>query len=78
MARLGCQDVVALVQRVLGGVDRTEVAKVLATVRFVARRRDTGGRSHLEVLHCYVGSFVRSNLGLRIIDGKEVAVGELE
>jgi hypothetical protein len=78
IGQLACQDAVALVENELRGVDRAEVAKVLGAVRFVACRRNAGGRDHLEVLHRYVGSFVQSNVGMRIIDGKEIAVGNID
>jgi len=76
--RLGCQSVVVLVEQELHGVDRVEVAKVLGAVHFVARRRNIGGRHHLDVLHRYVGSFVQTGIGTRIIKGKEVVVGEID
>lgn len=72
---LDCQSVVDLVQRELQPFDRPTIAKVLATTRFVARRRAVGGRHHVAVLQSYVGSFVSPGVGLRVLaDGTEVAV----
>jgi len=78
IGRLGCQGVIALVAQELRGVDRAEVAKVIGAVRFVARRRNIGGRHHLNLLHEIVGSFVKRGVGLRILDGKEIAVGRID
>lgn len=70
-----CESVIALVQRELTPYPAEDIAKVLGAVRFVARRRARYGRDHLDVLHCYVGSFIRTNVGLRILeDGTEMVV----
>jgi hypothetical protein len=75
---LGCENVLDLVERELRPYDRDTISKVLAAVRYVARRRAAGGRDHLEVLQRYVGAFLRTGVGLRILDdGTEVAVGDL-
>ncbi|MFH1176977.1 MAG: hypothetical protein V1750_06180 [Acidobacteriota bacterium] len=68
VAALGCCSVVELVERELRSHDRATVAKVIAAVRFVACLRASGGRHHLEVLHQYVGSFLATGIGLRILD----------
>ena len=75
---LQCGSVLDLVERELRPYDRATIAKVLATIRYVARRRADGGRHHLEILHRYCGSFVRPGVGLRILDdGTEIAIGDL-
>jgi hypothetical protein len=72
---LGCEKVVEIVERELAGRAREEVAKVLGTVRFTARRRDSGGRQHLDLLQEYAGAFVRAGVGLRRFrDGTELPV----
>ncbi len=72
---LDCGGVVDLVERELRPHDRATVAKVIATVRFVAHRRAAGGRHHLDVLHQYCGAYVGPGVGLRRLDdGTEVAV----
>ena len=77
IAALDCGSVVDLVERELRTYDRATVAKVISAVRFVACRRASGGRSHLDMLHRYCGSFVTKGVGLRILeDGTELAVGE--
>jgi hypothetical protein len=77
IAALDCGSVVDLVECELRTCDRATIAKVIATVRFVACRRASGGRGHLELLHRYCGSFVTKGVGLRILDdGTEVAVGQ--
>jgi hypothetical protein len=78
IAALDCSSVVDLVERELRPYDRATIAKVIAAVRFVACRRASGGRHHLEVLHHYCGSYVRPGVGLRRLDdGTEVVVAEL-
>jgi len=78
VAALDCGSVVDLVERELRPYDRAIVAKVIAAVRFVACRRASGGRHHLDVLHHYCGAFVRPGVGLRRLDdGTEVVVGKL-
>lgn len=77
---LGCETVVDLVERELKPYDhdRATIAKVLSTVRFVACRRASGGRHHMNVLQQVCGAFVTTGVGLRILDdGTEVAVGNL-
>lgn len=75
---LGCGSAVDLVQRELQPFDRDVIAKVIATVRYVARRRAAGGRHHMEVLHKYCGAFVRPGIGLRKLDdGVEMIFGEI-
>lgn len=75
---LGCEEVLELVDRELEGYDRESVQKVLAVVRFVACRRNRGGRDHLRLLHETVGAFVRTGVGLRrLSDGTDMVVGDL-
>ena len=76
---LGCEKVLEIVERELARQPREEVAKVIGTVRFVACRRNSGGRHHMRVLQQYCGAFVRTGIGLRKLpDGSEIAVGEIE
>ncbi len=78
ISALRCGSVLDLVERELRPYDRATIARVLATIRYVACRRADGGRHHIEILHRFCGSFVRPGVGLRILDdGTEVAVGEL-
>ena len=59
-------------------IHKEEIIKVLSAVRFVARRRATGGRNHLDVLQRYCGAFVKTSIGCRVLEnGTEVVVGEL-
>jgi len=75
---LRCGSVLDLVERELRPYDRATIARVLATIRYVARRRADGGRQHIEILHRFCGSFLKPGVGLRILDdGTEMAVGEL-
>jgi hypothetical protein len=76
IAALDCGVVVDLVEREVGSRDRATLAKVIATVRFVAGRRAAGGRDHLDVLQRYCGAYAGRNLGLRRLDdGSEMVVG---
>lgn len=75
---LGCKSVVDLVKRELKSYKIDDIKKVLSAIRFVAKRRNMGGRHHLDVLHTYNGSFVKTGMGLKILpDGTEVMVGDL-
>lgn len=68
IAALDCRSVIDLVDGELRPYDRSTIAKVLATVRYTACRRDSGGRRHLDLLHQYCGSFVSAGVGLRRLD----------
>ena len=48
---LGCEEVLEAVRSKLRGLDHAPVAKVIATARFTACRRASGGREHLDLLH---------------------------
>lgn len=75
IAALDCGSVVDLVERELRPCDRATIARVIAAVRFVARRRAAGGRHHLDVLQRYCGAYVSPGVGLRRFDdGTEIAV----
>jgi hypothetical protein len=50
---LGCETVIDSVRSKLRGLDHAAVAQVIATVRFTACRRASGGRQHLELLHSF-------------------------
>ena len=54
LQQLGCEGLIAEVEEELSDEPSEDVAKVLALVRHVARRRENGGRHHLEILHRYV------------------------
>ncbi len=54
LQQLGCEGLMEEVEEKLSDEPREDVAKTLALVRHVARRRENGGRDHLEVLHRYV------------------------
>ncbi|MBI2895532.1 MAG: hypothetical protein HYY06_18390 [Deltaproteobacteria bacterium] len=72
---LQCGSVLDIVERELRPYDPATIARVLATVRFVACRRASGGRHHIDVLHQYCGAFVSTGVGLRILDdGTEMVV----
>jgi hypothetical protein len=53
IAALDCGRIVDLAERELQIYERTQVAKVIASVRFTACRRAEGGRHHLDLLHQY-------------------------
>jgi hypothetical protein len=75
IAALDCSGVIDLVQRELRPFDRATIAKVIAAARFVACRRASGGRHHLDVLQHYGGAYVSPGVGLRRLDdGTEIAV----
>ena len=72
---LGCASVVELVEKELRAVDRGEIVKVLGAVHFVARRRNIGGRHHMDVLETHCGAFHGPGLGLRhLSDGTDLVV----
>jgi hypothetical protein len=50
---LGCERLVDSVREQLGGHDRATVAMTIATVRFTAHRRASGGRQHIDLLHTF-------------------------
>lgn len=75
---MGCEKVIEIVERELAGQPKDKIAKVLGAVRFVACRRNSGGRQHMRVLQEFCGAFVRTGIGLRRLpDGSELAVGDL-
>jgi hypothetical protein len=70
---LGCEKVIEIAGRELAGQPRDEIVRVLATTRFTARRRDSGGRQHLALLQEYCGAFVRIGSSIRRFpDGTEL------
>jgi hypothetical protein len=76
---LGCGKVVEIVERELAGEPHEDIARILATVRFTACRRNDGRRAHLTVLQQYCGAFVRSDVGLRQLwERGRSTVGELD
>jgi hypothetical protein len=75
---LGCEDTVDLVERELVGQDPARIVRVLGVVWHVARRRDRGGRAHLDILQQYRGAFLRTGIAIRILqDGTQVAQGRV-
>lgn len=56
--RRGLERVDAAVGAELRGVERTTLVKVLAVLRFVARRRTRGRREYLSVVQTFVGTIV--------------------
>jgi len=53
-SQLGCDDLLDAVHRELASEPPDQVAQAIALVRHTARRRDSGGRAHLELLHRFV------------------------
>ena len=56
IAALDCAAFVELAQKQLQEYDREEVAKVLSGLRFVAQRRNIGGRHHMDLVQSFVGA----------------------
>ena len=67
----GFEAVDKVIESDLEGVPRDEIVKVLAVIRFVARRRTTGGREYMNVISQYVGP--RIGPGVRILDASNLS-----
>lgn len=51
-----------IIDRDLSHVENVIIVKVLAVIRFVARRRSRFGREYMDVIHRYVGKHVKTSI----------------
>jgi len=65
LGREGGLSEVDKVKEKISDLSEEELVKILATVRFVAKRRARGGRDYFSIIHNYVGARVAS--GIRVM-----------
>jgi hypothetical protein len=56
-----------VIKKDMPDIDHNVLVKILAVIRFVARRRTNIGREYMEIIHRYVGK--RIDTGLRVLPG---------
>jgi len=61
----GFNQVKEVIETDLSDIPEEEVVKILAVIRFVAKRRARGGRDYFSIIHSYVGE--RVGKGMRIL-----------
>ena len=54
------------IQSDLADIEEAQLCKIIAVVRFVAKRRTTGKRNYLDFIHEYVG--IRAGSGIRLMN----------
>ena len=61
----GFNELKSVIETDLKKVSEEEIIKILAVIRFVAKRRSRGGRDYFSIIHNYVGE--RVGEGMRIL-----------